>query len=188
MNPKARQELIGIAALLVGLFLGLTLLPVPLTGSWGRALGTMLWQVFGLGAVILPILGLSWALAAFERLGALSWARTAVLGAGLILLVPYGIAVVIGPVFPPDYANWTRTDRLVGLFPAFLANGVESAVGSAGAVLIGLFALSALGILTVGWHPLTMLRQREQGRESSLRPPASRRTCPVSWPASPAAP
>src|SRR5438105_4948871 len=177
MNPKARQELIGIAALLVGLFLGLTLLPVPFTGSWGRALGTVLWQVFGLGAVILPILGLGWALAAFERLGALSWARAAVLGAGLILLVPYGIAVVIGPIFPPDYANWTRTERLVGLFPAFLANGVEGAVGSAGAVLIGLFALSALGILTVGWHPLTMLRQRDAG--SGIRD-AKRRDAPDS--------
>ena len=132
MNPKARQELIGIAALLVGLFLGLTLLPVPLTGSWGRALGTVLWQVFGLGAVILLILGLGWALAAFER---------------------------------------TRTERLVGLFPAFLANGVESAVGSAGAVLIGLFALSALGILTVGWHPLTMLRQKTgEGRRERSDP------------------
>ncbi len=160
MNPKARQELIGIAALLVGLFLGLTLLPVALTGSWGRALGAALRQMFGLGAVILPILGLGWALAAFERLGALSWDRAAVLGAGLILLVPYGIAVAVGPAFPPDYVNWTRTERLVGLFPGFLANGVESAVGSAGAVLIGLFALSALGIFTVGWHPLTLLRQK----------------------------
>jgi len=160
MNPKARQELLGIAALLVGLFLGLTLLPVALTGSWGRALGAALRQMFGLGAVILPILGLGWALAAFERLGALSWGRAAVLGAGLILLVPYGIAVAIGPAFPPDYVNWTRTERLVGLFPGFLANGVESAVGSAGAVLIGLFALSALGIFTVGWHPLTVLRAR----------------------------
>ncbi len=164
MNPKARQELIGIAALLVGLFLGLTLLPVALTGSWGRALGAALRQMFGLGAVILPILGLGWALAAFERLGALSWGRAAVLGAGLILLVPYGIAVAIGPAFPPDYVNWTRTERLVGLFPGFLANGVESAVGSAGAVLIGLFALSALGVLTIGWHPLTMLRAGEGGR------------------------
>jgi len=164
MNPKARQELIGIAALLVGLFLGLTLLPVALTGSWGRALGAALRQMFGLGAVILPILGLGWALAAFERLGALSWGRAAVLGAGLILLVPYGIAVAIGPAFPPDYVNWTRTERLVGLFPGFLANGVESAVGSAGAVLIGLFALSALGVLTIGWHPLTMLRAGKGGR------------------------
>ena len=166
MNLKARQELIGIAALLVGLFLGLTLLPVALTGSWGRTVGGSLWQLFGLGAVVLPFLGVGWALAAFERLGALSWGRAAVLGAGLILLVPYCIAVAIGPAFPADYANWTRTERLVGLFPGFLANGVHGAIGTAGAVLIGLFALSALSILTVGWHPLTMLRQRESGARS----------------------
>ena len=166
MNPKARPELIGIAALLVGLFLGLTLLPVALTGSWGRTIGTGLWQVFGVGAVMLPLLGLGWALAAFERLGGLSWGRAASLGAGLFLLVPYGIALAIGPAFPADYGNWTRTQRLVGLFPGFLANGVESAVGTAGAVLAGLLALSAVSILTIGWHPLTLLRQREQGARS----------------------
>jgi DNA segregation ATPase FtsK/SpoIIIE, S-DNA-T family len=164
MNSKARQELIGIAALLVGSFLGLTLLPVALTGSWGRTTGNALWQMFGVGAIVLPILGVGWALAAFDRLGALSWGRAAVLGAGLILLVPYGIAVAIGPTFPPDYSNWTRSERLVGLFPGFLANGLEGAIGTAGAVLIGLFAFSALGIFTVGWHPLTLLRQREGGR------------------------
>src|SRR6266704_239099 len=166
MNPKARQELVGIAALLVGFFLGLTLLPVPLTGSWGRAMGAALWQLFGVGAIVVPILGVGWALAAFERLGALSWGRAAVLGAGLILLVPYGIAVGIGPVVPPDYTSWTRSERLVGLFPAFLANGVVGAIGTAGAVLAGLFALSARGVVTIGWHPLTLLRQREQGARS----------------------
>ena len=162
MNLKARQELIGIAAVLVGLFLGLTLLPLSLTGSWGRAIGGTLWQLFGLGAVVLPVLGIGWALAAFERLGTLSWGRAASLGAGLILLIPYWIAIAIGPAFPADYAHWTRTQRLVGLFPGFLANSVEGVVGTAGAVLIGLFALSALGVFTVGWHPLTMLRQRER--------------------------
>ena len=161
MNPKARQELIGIAALLVGFFLGLTLLPVGLTGSWGRAMGGALWQVFGVGAIVVPILGIGWALAAFERLGPLSWGRAAVLGAGLVLLIPYGIALAIGPRFAPDYAAWTRSERLVGLFPGFLANGVEGAIGTAGAVLAGLFAFSALGIFTVGWHPLTLLRQRD---------------------------
>jgi len=177
MNRKARPELIGVAALLVGLFLGLTLLPVALTGSWGRTVGGALWQLFGLGAVVLPFLGVGWALAAFERLGALSWGRAAVLGAGLILLVPYCIAVAIGPAFPADYANWTRTERLVGLFPGFLANGVQGAIGTAGAVLAGLFALSALGILTVGWHPLMVLRQREKGegrREMSDPVPAKK--------------
>ena len=186
MNPKARQELIGIAALLVGLFLGLTLLPVALTGSWGRTIGSAVWQLFGLGAVVLPVLGVGWALAAFERLGALSWGRAAALGAGLIVLVPYGIAVAIGPTFPADYANWTRTERLVGLFPAFLASGVQGAIGSAGAVLIGLFALSALGILTIGWHPLTVLRhradsdKRETGNETRETEKPPRVPSPVS--------
>ncbi len=173
MNSKARQELIGIAALLVGFFLGLTLLPVALTGSWGRALGHTLWQMFGVGAIVLPILGVGWALAAFDRLGALSWGRAAVLGAGLTLLIPYGIAVAIGPIFPPDYASWTRSERLVGLFPGFLANGIEGAIGTAGAVLAGVFALSAVSILTVGWHPLTVLRQRKREVEVARSPRAA---------------
>jgi len=173
MNSKARQELIGIAALLVGFFLGLTLLPVALTGSWGRALGNTLWQMFGVGAIVLPILGVGWALAAFDRLGALSWGRAAVLGAGLTLLIPYGIAVAIGPIFPPDYASWTRSERLVGLFPGFLANGIEGAIGTAGAVLAGVFALSAVSILTVGWHPLTVLRQRKREVEVARSPRAA---------------
>ena len=172
MNPKARQELVGIAALLVGFFVGLTLLPVALTGSWGRMIGNALWQLFGVGAIVVPILGVGWALAAFERLGALSWGRAAVLGAGLVVLIPYGIAIAISPHFPPDYASWTRSERLVGLFPGFLANGIEGAIGTAGAVLAGLFALSALGVLTVGWHPLTLLRQRDarSGMRDAKRP------------------
>jgi DNA segregation ATPase FtsK/SpoIIIE, S-DNA-T family len=181
MSLKARQELIGIAALLVGLFLGLTLLPIGATGSWGRAIGHAVWQLFGLGAVVLPFLGAGWALAAFDRLGALSWGRAAVLGAGLILLVPYGIAIAIGPAFPADYANWSATQRLVGLFPAFLAGGTQGAIGTAGAVLAGLFALSALGIFTVGWHPLTLLRQKKgEGRgEMDVAVPAKKLREPV---------
>ena len=172
MKPKARNELIGVAALLLGLFFGLTLLRLPLTGSWGREIGGTLWQMFGLGAVVLPVLGVGWALAAFERLGPLSWGRAAALGAGLILLVPYGIAIGLGPVFPNAYPQWTASQKLVGLFPQFLANGIQGAVGTAGAVLAGLFALSALGIVTVGWHPLAMLRgsEKEDGRREKEKP------------------
>ena len=191
MNPKARNELIGVAALLLGLFFGLTLLQLPLTGSWGRAIGGMLWKVFGLGAVVLPVLGIAWALAAFERLGPLSWGRAASLGAGLILLVPYGIAIGIGPAFPYDYNGWTATQKLVGLFPAFLASGIQGAVGTAGGVLVGLFALSALGIVTVGWHPLGLLRagSGERGAGSGPTPPppakARREAEPLPAPRSP---
>ena len=172
MNSKAREELLGIAALLVGFFLGLTLLPLSLTGSWGRAIGGALWQLFGVGGVVLPILGVGWALAAFERLGALSWGRTAALGAGLIILVPFSVAIAIGPSFPADYGRWTASQRLVGLFPGFLASTVEGALGTAGAVLAGLFALSALGVLTIGWHPLTLLRARSAVRDAREDSPA----------------
>ncbi len=163
MNRKARQELIGIGALAVGLFLGLTLLRLPITGSWGDQIGSRLWRVLGVGSVLLPVLGIGWALAAFERLGSLSAGRAAALGAGLILLLPYGIGTVTGASFPPTYAAWSPTQKLVGLMPAMLAHGVHQAVGTAGGTLVGLFALSALGILTVGWHPLVALRTRETG-------------------------
>ena len=164
MKKKARQELIGIGALAVGLFLGLTLLPWHITGDWGEGLGRLLWHSVGAGAVLIPLLGVGWALAAFDRLGTLSWLRTAALGAGLILLLPFTIGVV-GRVemrfLPADYTLWSTTQKLIGRVPAWIGAGVVSAVGTAGGVLIGLFALSALGILTIGWHPLVGLRTRE---------------------------
>src|SRR5258706_12615681 len=117
----------------------------------------MLGSFFGLGAVFWPVLGVGWALAALGRLGRLSWGRAAALGAGLILLVPYGIAIGIGPVFPYDHSQWSATQKLVGLFPAFLASGIQGAVGTAGAVLAGLFSRWGLGGVVGGGLPLGMV-------------------------------
>src|SRR5438067_2425324 len=89
MTSKARQELVGIGALVVGLFLGLTLLRLPITGSWGERIGSLLWRALGAGSAVLPLLGIGWALAAFERLGSLSSARTAALGVGPVPPLPY---------------------------------------------------------------------------------------------------
>jgi DNA segregation ATPase FtsK/SpoIIIE, S-DNA-T family len=174
MNPKARAELIGVGALVVGLFFGLTLLPYHLTGGVGDRLGTLCWHGFGAGAVLLPVLGIGWALAAFGRLGSLSTPRTAVLGVGLIVVVPYAIAVVgrVDLAFPPDYAQWSTAQHLVGIIPGVIATGIVQAVGAAGGILVGLFAVSALGILTIGWHPLAVLRARE--RTEAPRPKARR--------------
>src|SRR3989441_1295555 len=71
------------------------------------------------------------------------------------------MATVRDATSPPAYAAWSPTQRLVGSVAAMLAHGVHQAVGTAGGTLVGLFALSALGILTVGWHPLVGLRTRE---------------------------
>jgi len=199
MNRKARQELIGIGALAIGLFLGLTLLRLPITGSWGDQIGSRLWRMLGVGSVLLPVLGIGWALAAFERLGSLSAARAAALGAGLILLLPYGIGTVTGADFPPAYAAWSPTQKLVGYVPAMLAHGVHQTVGTAGGTLVGLFALSALGILTVGWHPLVGLRTQEMagikargkagdgGRAKEAQPEVKKPEAPVRLAPSPQA-
>ncbi|MGH7537168.1 MAG: DNA translocase FtsK, partial [Gemmatimonadales bacterium] len=163
MKPKARAELIGVGALVVGLFVGLTLLPLHLTGGVGDRVGAFVWRGFGVGAVLLPVLGIGWALAAFGRLGSLSTVRAAVLVLGLIVLVPYaiGIAGRVDLAFPADYLVWSTPQRLVGMAPGWIASAVAGAVGTAGGILVGLFAFSALGILTIGWHPLAVLRTRE---------------------------
>src|SRR2546430_17704576 len=68
-----------------------------------RSIASRLWRALGVGSVLLPVLGIGWALAAFERLGSLSAARAAALGAGLILLLPYGLGTVAGGGFPPAH-------------------------------------------------------------------------------------
>ncbi len=169
MNPKARAELIGVGALVVGLFLGLTLLPWHVTGGVGGRLGALCWHGLGVGAVLLPVLGVGWALAAFDRLGSLSTPRVAVLVAGLILLVPYAVGIVgrVDLAFPADYLHWSTPQQLVGIVPGWIANAVTGAIGAAGGILIGLFAVSALGILTIGWHPLALLRASEGRMETA---------------------
>ncbi|MBI1966611.1 MAG: hypothetical protein HYS40_01355, partial [Gemmatimonadetes bacterium] len=160
MNPKARQELVGVGAFVAGVFLGLTLLPWRITGGVGEGVGSFLWAAFGAGAVVIPLMGLGWALAAFERLGPLSTRRAAALGAGLIVLLPYTIGILGGAgdlgYFPPDHATWSAGQKLVGIIPGWIASSMHNAVGTAGGVLVGLFALSALGIVTTGWHPLVV--------------------------------
>jgi S-DNA-T family DNA segregation ATPase FtsK/SpoIIIE len=178
VTPRVREELIGIGALVIGVFLGLTLFSTHVTGSWGRGLGLELWKFFGAGAVLLPVLGITWALAAFQRLGPLSALRAAALGASLVVLVPYGIGVATGvrvAALAAAYASWTTSQRLAGLFPGFLAGSVQGAIGTAGGVLVGLFALSALGIVTIGWHPLVGLRAREKGSGKEKPAPKGKR-------------
>ena len=169
MSTDSRRRLGAVTALVLGLFVGLTLLPIPITGPVGRAMGHGLWQVLGAGALGIPLLGVGLALAGFDRLGSLDMKRSAILIVGLSLLLPYLVGVVarVGRAdLDLDVTHRGIAARLVGVLPGFFAETVSNKVGLAGAVLLGFLALSALTLATFAWHPLQRL---EKGGEAGKR-------------------
>jgi len=181
VTDDARRRLGAVTALVLGLFAGLTLLPVPLTGPLGTALGGFLWQWLGVGALCVPLLGLGLALAGFDRLPGLDMKRVAILVAGLSIVAPYVVGV-LSRVTPddlvPDVAGRALGARLTGLAPGFLASSAYDIIGFAGALLLGFLALSALTLITVAWHPLQRLeRQPEPVVGPDTAPP--RRMAPL---------
>ena len=160
MSSDSRRRLGAITALVVGLFVGLTLLPLPVTGPFGHWLGERLWDVLGAGALGLPLLGIGLALAGFERLGALNMTRSAFLIVGLSVLLPY-LAGVVLHVSVLDFANQRLLARMVGAVPGFFAVQIPHGIGTAGAVLAGFLALSALTLATFAWHPLQRLERQQ---------------------------
>jgi len=159
-----RRELYSILSLFVGAFIGFALFPTALTGPLGRVVRQLLLTWLGSGAVIIPptflavaAVGLGW----WKRITPI---RMAVLGAGMVFLVPYGIAVLTGfrqiDWTTADYTLWPFRRQLVGMIPAFLAVSVTGVIGSIGAALLGLLGLSTLTVSTVGWHPFRRLRAR----------------------------
>ncbi len=173
LTPRHRRELVATVALLVGVFIGLSLLPANVTGPVGRAAGRFLWQSLGLGAAMLPLLGIALGLAGFGALGAIEPWRVAILFAGLLLLVPFALGILLDlrhvTDLPPDYAQWGVGLKLVGLGPALLTVGVASSVGAAGAVILWLLGLSGLTIVTLDWHPLRRLADWQAGGRSVRR-------------------
>ncbi|MDQ3426335.1 MAG: hypothetical protein M3477_00760, partial [Gemmatimonadota bacterium] len=89
MSTDSRRRLGAVTALVAGLFVGLTLLPVPITGRVGHFVGRELWQLLGAGALGIPLLGIGLALAGFDRLRGLDMKRCAALVVGLSVLLPY---------------------------------------------------------------------------------------------------
>jgi len=161
MSSDSRRRLGAITALVVGLFVGLTLLPFPLTGPIGHSLGDTLWEWLGAGALGIPLLGIGLALAGFERLGTLDMKRSAFLIIGLSVLLPY-LAGVLGHVTVFDIDNRRLLGKVVGAIPGFFAVGIPRGIGLAGAVLTGFLALSALTLATFAWHPLQRLERHTE--------------------------
>ncbi|HET7469824.1 MAG TPA: DNA translocase FtsK [Gemmatimonadales bacterium] len=161
MSSDSRRRLGAITALVVGLFVGLTLLPFPLTGPIGHSLGNTLWEWLGAGALGIPLLGIGLALAGFERLGTLDMKRSAFLIIGLSVLLPY-LAGVLGHVTVFDIDSGRFIGKVVGAVPGFFAVGIPKGIGPAGAVLAGFLALSALTLATFAWHPLQRLERQPE--------------------------
>jgi S-DNA-T family DNA segregation ATPase FtsK/SpoIIIE len=169
MSTDSRRRLGAITALVLGLFVGLTFLPIPLTGPVGRYLGQELWRMLGAGAIGIPLLGLGLALAGFDRLGKLDMKRSAILIVGLSLLFPYLIGVLTGVSrtdLDLDVGERGLATSLVGWLPGFFAETISGKVGVLGAVLLGFLALSALTLATFAWHPL---QRWERGNEGERR-------------------
>ena len=173
MSGDARRRLGAITALVLGLFVGLTLLPLPLTGPVGSALGHALWHYLGAGALGIPVLGVGLALAGFDRLGGLDMKRSAVLIVGLSVLVPYVVGVltqVRHADLDLDVAQRSLAARAVGVLPGFFAEMIAAGIGVAGAVLVGFLALSALTLATFAWHPLWRLERGAEGEAEGAAP------------------
>jgi S-DNA-T family DNA segregation ATPase FtsK/SpoIIIE len=185
MSTDSRRRFGAVTALVLGLFLGLTLLPISITGPVGREIGHGLWQILGAGALGIPLLGVGLALAGFDRLGTLDMKRSAVLIVGLSLLVPYMVGVLahVGRTdLDVDVSQRGLAARAVGVLPGFFAETVSAKVGVAGAVLLGFLGLSALTLATFAWHPLQRLEKgasedrrvggRADGRRRNATKPA----------------
>ena len=166
MSIDSRRRLGAITALVLGLFVGLTLLPIGLTGPVGRYLGHELWQILGAGALGIPLLGIGLALAGFDRLGSLDMKRSAALIIGLSVLLPYliGVLTQVGRAdLDFDVGQRGFAARVVGVLPGFFAETIADKIGMAGAVLFGFLALSALTLATFAWHPLQRLERGNVG-------------------------
>ena len=157
-----RQDLKGVAAMLVGAFVVLALMPLDLTGPLGRGVGRYLWMYLGAGAVFVPAAALIYGLYCFERLKADLLSRLLILMAGLTVLLPYLIAVASGlrsaNDLPAEYAGWTMLQKSVGIIAAPVTIALRSVIGSAGVVIVGIAGLSALTIQTFDWHPFRKLK------------------------------
>lgn len=172
MRTDSRRRLGAITALVLGLFLGLTLLPLPITGPVGRTIGHGLWQILGAGALGIPLLGVGLAMAGFDRLGKLDMKRSAILITGLSVLFPYLIGVLTGVSridLDPDMGQRGFAASVVGTLPGFFADIISGKVGQVGAVLVGFLALSALTLATFAWHPLQRLERGNEGTPEGAR-------------------
>ncbi len=172
-GSSLRRELSSVALALLALFLvGALLFQRPpvggacmdATGVFGPV-GTFVRCVL-VGAVGVPgalLVALACLLVALRLVGRFGGAstqdatRAALLGAGVVLLVPIAIGLVNGGA-PSGTAS-------SGLWGAFMAHYLHKFLGAVGAWIVWLLGLSALTVLTVRWNPLRVVMAPAKPRD-----------------------
>lgn len=176
MNTASRRRFGAVIALVLGAFLTLALLPVPMTGPVGAFLGPALWRMLGVGAVGLPVLGLTMGLAGLDRLPRLDQKRAAILVGAAAVLIPYVLGVLFRveqTIYLPALDSWGWDARLTGWLPGFLARAALDSVGLAGGLLLGFLALTAVTLGTLAWHPLQRLEPQPVPADDGAMVPAA---------------
>ncbi len=156
LSAEQRREILAVALLAVGLFVLLSLLPVALFGErgveWfpsGNMMGMVGGTVHGIltaflggTAFLVPVLVLLGGVRLGEWIDPGLALRAAVLGAGLLLLLPT--------------ATWIFTAGSAGSgwLGRALGEPLQAWVGWLGAVLVCSVGVVALSVGTLGWNPL----------------------------------
>lgn len=176
MNSVSRRRFGAVIALVLGLFLAIALIPLPVTGPVGAFLGPALWRMLGIGALGLPALGLTMGLAGLDRLPRLDQKRAAILVGTAALLVPYVLGVIFRveqAIFLSTLDAWGWDARLTGWLPGFLARAALDSVGLAGGLLLGFLALTAVTLGTLAWHPLQRLEPQPDKSDDAIVVPGA---------------
>lgn len=176
MNSVSRRRFGAVIALVLGLFLAIALIPLPVTGPVGAFLGPALWRMLGIGALGLPALGLTMGLAGLDRLPRLDQKRAAILVGTAALLVPYVLGVIFRveqAIFLSTLDAWGWDARLTGWLPGFLARAALDSVGLAGGLLLGFLALTAVTLGTLAWHPLQRLEPQPDKPDDAIVVPGA---------------
>ncbi|CAN5253642.1 hypothetical protein BH23GEM4_BH23GEM4_07670 [soil metagenome] len=160
LDEQQRRELWGLTLLALALLAALSFLPPALlpagerlfptgnvVGVAGRLLARGTFALFGVAAVLLPLLPALWAAVAFGRADAGTALRWTVLLAGAALTVAIAFAVLGAPAALPA-AGW-----LGAALAALLVGGF----GTLGAALLLAFLFAALCVATLKWNPLRTL-------------------------------
>src|SRR5690606_21032140 len=115
-------------------------------GRVGGVISQVAWSLFGVTALLIPILPAVWAAGVLERIRASSSTRLSILLAGTLVLVPTGIYTFAWPAeYVPASAGW------IGVT---LGAPLTSGLGWIGAGLLLVFLQVALCVGTIRWNPL----------------------------------